>query len=247
MCGWWILVQSWGDAVQRPPLSATLECQNHCRHTVSISHSKTIGADRDLAARPIDIYACCTLAWVSTGWTILLELAPFPRDYCLNQIRWLSQGGLRIQHGSRRAKSHPQRGSSHHTLAENWQFAPSWSIARTTLWGKTRPYYSWTRLCKHSQLRQQNALLLVIVWPAKSAISQHTLWARCWLCSSCKWAQKTNRLSTLMLSHSSGLRQTSGSMRTVHEHVSLSGKKEVRTPHVLGACFSSPRSRLRQV
>ena len=84
----WMLVQSW----------CTLRFSDHrgiSPSTVSITgsalsavvpRSKTIGADKSVGSRPMTVDSCCYLAeptWIQPGFSLLQELAPFPRDHPL--------------------------------------------------------------------------------------------------------------------------------------------------------------------
>ena len=84
----WTLVQTWG----------TLRCSDHrgvhlndvrmveATFSTKLTRSKTKGLDKDVTCRPTVIDSFCYWTesrWMHAGWTLLKELAAFPRDYLM--------------------------------------------------------------------------------------------------------------------------------------------------------------------
>lgn len=84
---WWMFLQCW----------CTLRFSDHrginptsvvsgSSLSAKLTWSKTIGADKSVASRPLIIDPCCYVVhqtWLQTGWDLLSREAPFDRDFKL--------------------------------------------------------------------------------------------------------------------------------------------------------------------
>ena len=88
MYGWWVLLQSWGTmrfSDHRGLSPADISFADGSL-TGLLRRTKTTGTDKNVSARPVRVDASSFIStpqWLSVGWQILCELAPFKRDYLL--------------------------------------------------------------------------------------------------------------------------------------------------------------------
>ena len=81
-------MQSWGtlrfsDHRGIAPAQVTVDEQGF---TASLTHSKTLGSDRSVTMRLVVVNRACFVQrpeWMTTGWKLLVQEAPFERDYLL--------------------------------------------------------------------------------------------------------------------------------------------------------------------
>ena len=86
---WWLLLQCWGtlrfaDHRGLNP-GKGFEVKGNALEA-RLTHSKTIGADRNLSYRLVLVSEHCYVRkpnWLSSGWQVLSQKADFPRDYLL--------------------------------------------------------------------------------------------------------------------------------------------------------------------
>ena len=86
---WWLLLQCWGtlrfaDHRGLNP-GKGFEVKGNALEA-RLTHSKTIGADRNLSHRLVIVSEHCYVRkqnWLSSGWRVLSQKADFPRDYLL--------------------------------------------------------------------------------------------------------------------------------------------------------------------
>ena len=88
MYGWWVLLQSWGTMrfSDHRGLSAADISFTDGSLTGLLRRTKTTGTDKNVSARPVRVDSSSFISspqWLSAGWQILSDLAPFRRDYLL--------------------------------------------------------------------------------------------------------------------------------------------------------------------
>ena len=85
---WCMLVQNWGTMrfSDHRGISPSTVAVSGSRFSAVLTRSKTSGADRSTGSRPLTIAPCCYLAepsWMQSGFSMLQQLAPCPRDHLL--------------------------------------------------------------------------------------------------------------------------------------------------------------------
>ena len=81
--------------------------------SATLSLSETVGACKATRSRPLAVYSSCNIHhsdWLSTGWPILSEAAPFSRDFLLpgrsiKNPHWMHKGRITLRRSVRNTKS----------------------------------------------------------------------------------------------------------------------------------------------
>ena len=111
---WWMILQCWctlrfSDHRGVSPSSAT---ERETSLSARLSWSTTTGADKDTGSRPLVVDSSCHIHhsdWLSTGWLILSEAAPFSRDFLLptpsKALTGCTKGRITLRRSVRNTKS----------------------------------------------------------------------------------------------------------------------------------------------